>query len=89
MSPVFAEQEAAEPQTETVFSAGIGFLTVDQAQKGADTDMYVLPLLIDTEHHLLVFGTNIDYVLLYEDGWMFSLTGSPRLKDITTVKADI
>ncbi|MBL7214257.1 MAG: MipA/OmpV family protein [Phycisphaerae bacterium] len=79
-SSVFAE-EAAPPQKESIFMAGVGTLVVNKAQKGADTDLYVLPLLIDTEHRLLIYGTNINYVLFYEDGWMFSATGAPRLED--------
>lgn len=79
-SPVFAEKAANPPQEESIFMAGVGTLFVDKAQKGADTDLYVLPLLIDTKHHLMVYGTNIQYVLYYDDGWMFSAIGASRLE---------
>lgn len=79
-SAAFAENPADKPQESSLFMAGVGTLFVDKAQKGADTDLYVLPLLIDTRHHLLVYGTNIQYVLYYDDGWMFSAIGASRLE---------
>lgn len=79
VSPTFAEEQA-DAQPETYFSVGLGTLIVDKAQTGADTECRMLPLLIDTEHHLLVFGTNIQYVLYYENGWTFSATGAARLE---------
>lgn len=81
---IFAAESEQAPATVDLkyvpLQTGIGFAIVDNAQKGADTDLYVMPLLIDAKHHLFVFGTNIRYVLFYEDGWMFSAAGSGRLE---------
>jgi len=86
-SSAFAQDSAAE-QDKTTFMAGVGALFVDKAQDGGDTDFYVLPLLVDAKHHLLVFGTNIHYVLFYEDGWMFSATGASRLEGYDNKESD-
>lgn len=86
-STVFAD-DPNSGENESFFKAGAAALTVDKAQKGGDTDFYVLPLLVDTKHHLLVFGTNIHYVLFYEDGWMFSATGASRLEGYDNKESD-